>query len=122
MTAMSSTRRLHRQTAYSALLAVLRAGSVAAMHAIPGHGTGQASMTASEGSHPGDGDGDAAVRLTAFCLGVVGSLLLVFGPPRARSTTRPAWLRRHFQVYYPSPVATAGGGTDLYLRLCVLRR
>ena len=118
---MSSTLRFHRQTVYIALLAVLLAVGVAAMHAIPGHGTVQASMSESEGSHPSGGDGDAAVRLTAICLGVVGSLLLVFGPRLEQGIRKAPRLRRRFQVY-PSPIAPAGHETNLYLRLCVLRR
>ena len=116
---MFSSLRLQRQTIYITLLAVVLAAGVAAMHVFPGHGTGQTSLTTSGAGHTGDGD--AVVSLAAICLGVVGSLLLLFGPRLAMGTRKAPWLRRHFQVY-PSPVVSAGGESDLYLRLCVLRR
>lgn len=119
---MFSGLRLQRQTIYITLLAVLLAAGVAAMHVVPGHGTGQTSvMTTSGAGHPGDGDGQAAASLAAICLGVVGSLLLLFGPRLARGISKAPRLRRRFQVYL-SPVVSAGGETDLYLRLCILRR
>lgn len=121
---MLSGLRLRRQTVYIILLAVLLAGGVAAMHVFPGHGTGQTSvMTTSGAGHPGDGDGEATASpgLAAICLGVVGSVLLLFGPRLGRGIRKGPRLRRRFQVYL-SPVVSATGKTGLYLRLRALRR
>lgn len=121
MTCVSPTLPLHRQAVRIALMAVLLAVGVALTHGIPSHGTPTVSLGLLDGSHANAGDGDASLRLTAICLGVVGSLLLVFGCGLERAMTKSPRLGRSFQVP-PSPVASAGGETDLYLRLCVLRR